>query len=232
MIRKTLFPPRVQDILRPPVIFMKPYYQDENTTIYLGDCREVLPQLKDEIHLTLTDPPYNVGLNYSDGDNRDDYETWTQEWFELCPQPFVVTPGMVNLTMWLKMQPPTWTCAWFKPNQCSPSALGGFNIWEPVLVYGKPKKRIGQDGWLYSIAQQREANGHPCPKFLPFWTKLLSSFLEEGQTVLDPFLGSGTTLKAARQLGCKAIGIEIEERYCQIAIEHLAQRTLEFTEAV
>lgn len=165
----------------------------------------------------------NVAQQFIEDFNLDDYVVANCSYILL---------DLEDEKMWLQMEAPTWTCAWFKPNQCSPSRIGGFSIWEPILVYGQPKKRVGQDGWVMPIATQRDVGNHPCPKFLPFWIKLLSSFIEPGQCVLDPFLGSSTTLNAARNLGCHAIGIEVEERYCQIAVERLAQQPLAFSEAI
>lgn len=69
-----------------------------------------------------------------------------------------------------------------------------------------------------------KGNNHPCPKPLRLFKWLLS--LHAGYTILDPFMGSGTTLVAAKQLGRKAVGIEIEERYCEIAVERLKQGVL------
>ena len=205
----------------------KPYFQDADVTIYHGTCIEILPLLA-PTGLVFTDPPYNVGKNYSDGDNRTDYAEWCKAWFALCPRPMVFTPGMVNLAMWLSIEKPRWVCAEFKPNQNSPSALNGFNVWEPILVYGRPCKPIGQDAWYSRVQIQRQSDvgDHPCPKFLPFWKTLLSAFSDADTLVLDPFMGSGTTLRAAKDLGRKAIGIEIEERYCEIAAKRMAQGVL------
>ena len=207
---------------------MKPYYEQDGITIFHGDCREILPTLKTgSIDLVLTDPPYNVGINYSNGDNRADYAEWTSQWFEACPRPLVVTPGMVNLSMWYAMQKPTWQCAWVKPNQCSPSALRGFNAWEPILVYGSVRKPVGHDVWTTVIqTNQRDVGDHPCPKDLRSWRKFVEVFSLDTDTILDPFMGSGTTLRAAKDLGRKAIGIEIEERYCEIAVKRLQQAVL------
>ncbi len=124
----------------------KPYYRDDAVAIYHSDCRLVLPLIPDKsIDLVLTDPPYNVGLNYSDGDENPNYMSWCENWLKLMPRPLFFTPGMVNLSMWYGIATPSWLMSWVKPNQCSPSGLGGFNTWEPILVYGKAKKHIGQD---------------------------------------------------------------------------------------
>ena len=206
---------------------MKPYYQEKGITIYHGDCREILPTLE-PVDLVVTDPPYNVGMDYCEGDERVDYVRWSQEWFQLAPRPLILTPGMVNLALWFGLAKPTHVCAWFKPNQCSPSALGGFNVWEPILVYGKLSKRVGQDAWSHPIATQPGLGEHPCPKSLSFWKTLMLAVSTEGQIILDPFLGTGTTTDAAKQLGRRAIGIEIEERYCEITANRLRQEVLNF----
>jgi DNA modification methylase len=205
---------------------MKPYYERDGIAIYHGDCREILPTLG-PVDIVIADPPYNVGLDYSDGDNRADYPEWTREWFSLCPRPLVVTPGTVNLAMWLAMEQPRWICPWVKPNQCSASALNGFNVWEPVLVYGKHRKPVGQDVWITKImTNQRDTGDHPCPKDLRSWRVLVEAFTLPGDLILDPFVGSGTTLRAAKDLGRRAIGIDIEERYCENAAKRLAQAVL------
>jgi site-specific DNA-methyltransferase (adenine-specific) len=205
---------------------MKPYYEQDGITIYHGDCRDILP-LIGGVDVTITDPPYNVGLNYSGGDNRSDYPEWTAQWFNLCPQPLVVTPGMVNLHMWFTMEKPRWICSWVKTNQCSSSAVGGFNVWEPVLIYGKQRKPVGQDAWVTSIrTNQQDTGDHPCPKDMKSWKAIVERFSLPDDTILDPFMGSGTTLRAAKDLGRKAIGIELEERYCEIAAKRLQQSVL------
>lgn len=206
---------------------MKPYYEEDGITIYHGDCRDILPGLQ-VCDVVLTDPPYNVGLEYCDGDARADYADWCKSWFSLIPRPAVFTCGSVNLGMWFAIEPPLWTCVWVKTNQNSFSKLGGPNMWEPVLVYGKPGKIVERDVWVVPIAGQDECEGHPCPKSLRFWKALTNSFTEEGQTILDPFAGSGTSLVAAKNLGRSAIGIEIEEKYCEIAAKRLSQKVLNF----
>lgn len=203
---------------------MTPYYQDDSVTIYHGDCRQVMPGLTAD--LTLTDPPYNVGVAYSEGDRRTDYPEWTAEWFALAPRPLVVTPGHANLSMWLAMERPRWVCAWVKPNQNSASALNGWNIWEPLLVYGKHRKPVGHDAWTVPIGLQADTGDHPCPKPVGLYRRLVEAFSLPTDTILDPFMGSGTTLVAAKDLGRKAIGIEIEERWCEQSALRCSQEVL------
>lgn len=164
---------------------MTPYYQENGLTLYHGDALEFLP-LVGPVTITITDPPYNVGMDYPTGDNRADYKEWSQLWFQAAPRPLVFTPGMVNLRMWYAIEAPYWLCAWFKINQASPSRLGGFNVWEPILVYGKPKKRIGHDAWNHLVSFREKEHGagdHPCPKTLGFWQRLIKAFTNQGDTV-------------------------------------------------
>ena len=208
---------------------LKPYYEEDGITIYNADCREVLPYLP-KVDLVLTDPPYNVGLDYCDGDRRADYEQWTRDWFRTCPRPAVLTPGVVNFQMWMAIESPEWVGVWHKSNQCSATTFGGYNAWEPIMFYGRIKKKLRTDAWSYPIVSQPECEPHPCPKLFRFWAQLLSDVSLESDRILDPFMGSGTTLVAAKQLGRRAIGIEIERKYCDIAIERLRQTVLKFDE--
>jgi site-specific DNA-methyltransferase (adenine-specific) len=73
--------------------------------------------------------------------------------------------------------------------------------------------------------------GHPCAYPIGLPLRCIKATTDEGDTVLDPFCGSGTTLEAAHRLGRKFIGIEIEERYCEIAAKRLSQEVLDFQEA-
>ena len=205
---------------------MSPYYQDDHVTLYHARWEDVPSDLL-RADVTITDPPYNVGLAYAEGDdNRPDYAEWTARWAHAVPWPLVVTPGHANLSLWLAMERPRWTCAWVKPNQNSPSALNGWNVWEPVLVYGKHRKPVGHDAWVHNIALQSDTGDHPCPKPIDFWRLLVSSFSLPTDTILDPFTGSGTTLVAAKSIGRKAVGIEMVERYCEVAAKRLSQEVL------
>jgi site-specific DNA-methyltransferase (adenine-specific) len=209
---------------------MKPYYEDEFVKIHHGDAREILPSLP-RVDLVLTDPPYgvNLGSNRPNSDikrqrgpylSTDDTPEFIQSVvvpvIQECIERFgrvVVTPG--NRCAWLYPQPTEIGCIFH------PAGNGicrwGFNMSHPILFYGKdPKMPNAYANGKISTATAK-ANGHPCPKPLEWMVWLVNRCSLEGETILDPFMGSGTTLRAAKDLGRKAIGIEIEERYCEIA---------------
>jgi len=79
---------------------------------------------------------------------------------------------------------------------------------------------------VWNLPPEREVNGHPCPFPVQIPQRLIASSCHPDGVVLDPFMGSGTTLRAAKDLGRNAIGIEIEEKYCEIAAERLRQGVL------
>jgi len=208
---------------------MIPYYDDGTCVIYHADCREILPGLRAD--LVFADPPYGVGLTYGQSytdDGGADYSTWMQ-WVAnqiriAAPLSFV-TPGIRNLWRWPAA---TWVLAWTKPGSTRRSDLGGFNEWEPVLMYGKRRIFNDQKRLPAGANHSADTGDHPCPKPLSLLRWLVEQGSDPESLVLDPFMGSGTTLRAAKDLGRKAIGIEIEERYCEIAAKRLGQEVLDF----
>ena len=209
---------------------MKPYYQDKWVTIYHGDCREILPQLDAKADLVLTDPPYNVGRAYlGANDRRDDYEQWCRKWFGLLPPTaIVISVGVANLPMWYRIQVPDWLFCWFKGNNMgSASKYTNIGLWEPFLMYGT--KRIGVDGCYCPIIPQKgDVGRHDCPKPEKLIAFLVGQ-LSDASLILDPFLGSGTTCYCAKKLNRYSIGIEIEERYCEIAARRCCQEVMELS---
>jgi DNA modification methylase len=212
---------------------MKPYYEHGGITIYHGDCRDILPLLSADV--VLTDPPFGIGLEY--GAFEDTPENVRALISDVVPMmrraaPAVfITPG-INM-MWAYPQP-DWVLAYFNKAGEKLSSWG-FTTWVPVLAYGKdPYLARGLGARPDSFGVGRPATyrppKHPCPKAPDVWQRLVQRACPEGCSVLDPFMGSGTTLVAAKQLGRQAIGIEIEERYCEIAANRLAQDVLDFAE--
>lgn len=143
-----------------------------------------------------------------------------------------ITPGMVSVPMWIAdIERTHFILAWTKANNMSRNYIGptsGYQCWEPVLVYGKAKQTVLRDWFDCPISTQAAAAGHPCPKPLKLMRYLVGALCPVGGTMLDPFMGSGSTLRAAKDLGRKAIGIEIEEKYCEIAAKRMAQEVLAF----
>jgi len=173
----------------------------------------------------VTDPPYGVGLQYGvHDDSPEAHWAWFRNVLALmrASAPVVVfthrQAALRELTDW------TWVCPWTKPMAFGHRIGKWLPHWEPIFVYGAPS-RVSFDVFTHNTAAP---NGHPAPKPEELILHLLDVF--HGETVLDPFMGSGTTLVAAKQLGRQAIGIEIEERYCEIAVKRLAQEVLPWHE--
>jgi DNA modification methylase len=198
----------------------RPYYEQDGITIYHGDCREVLPCLP-RIELIVTDPPYGVGLKYGKAVN-DSPETHF-EWFRPVLEQMRATATTVVFTHRVRaLQELTdWSHVgvWAKPMSFGYKINNWLGHWEPIFVYGKPDQ-VSFDVFTYNTTAP---NGHPVPKPEPLLLHLLKIFHGD---VLDPFMGSGTTLVAAKRLGRRAIGIEIDERYCEMAARRLAQGAL------
>jgi DNA modification methylase len=99
----------------------------------------------------------------------------------------------------------------------------GFNDWEPLLVYGKPKGLAMHDYMSIPNTERMGGNGHPCPKPEKWATWLIKRATKPGDLVIDPFMGSGTTLRAAKDLNRRAIGIDLSPKYCEIAKRRMSQ---------
>lgn len=212
-------------------------------TLYCGDCRDVLPVL-DQIHTVITDPPYGIeggtgGTSKARG--RGNYEGAftseddTPEFIASVVVPVVkscmalarsvvVTPGNKNFCLY--PQPDSFG-SMYQPQGTGAQRWGWCDS-QPIFYYGKsPIQGLRLEACTFRVVTADECqNGHPCPKPLSFITKLVGKASLEGETVLDPFMGSGTTGVACMGLGRKFVGIEIEPRYFEIACERVenAQR--------
>jgi DNA modification methylase len=211
---------------------MTPYYEDDAVTIYHGDCREILPAL-DDVGGIVTDPPYGVGYDYGNEylDVKGD-AYWEQfgEWMNAmrcCTDMITFTHRVTALRVLTDWD---WVSIWNKP-----LAMSGLNAlpimphWEPIFMYGvKMRKDIPRHFDVVSVNPQNARSSgheHPCPKPLGLMAELIRWTIPGG-LVVDPFMGSGTTLRAAKDLGRKAIGCDISERYCEIAAKRMAQEVL------
>ncbi len=206
---------------------MKPDYQtaDGRITLYCGDCLEILPGLEG-VDAVVTDPPYNVDFigkrtihnriasgGYESGDNA------------LGPTATVAAMAIAKrggvfpgLRMMFEYPKP------YEVGGVScPSGAGlnrwGFTTFHPILFYGQAQPHGRQSPSGFTSFETSEPNGHPCPKPLGWmeWAVCKSSI--EGETILDPFMGSGTTGVACVRTGRRFIGIEIEPKYFDIAVK-------------
>lgn len=207
-------------------------------TVLIADCIEYMKGMSDNsVDLTLTDPPYNaknIGPNartYSLGQMQlpeKEYKKFCKDWFKevkRISKTIVFTPGIANTHNYPQ---PFWQICWHKPASVSFNRMGGYNAWEPIFIYGKPKARIGQDYKLSNTMNLTPGlhKEHPCPKPLPLWTWLVQNFSSEGDLVFDPFIGSGTTALASKNLKRKYFGIDINPDYIEITNQRLRQEIL------
>jgi DNA modification methylase len=184
----------------------------------------------------ITDPPYNVQIDY--GTHKDDltdpqYQLFSDHWSDLARRHADVLlftpgtgrgPGMRNFLYWFLREPPHWILIWVKTNTVGHSSIGGFNAWEPIFLYGKPKKKVGQD--IYDIpltvqqdvADKRGNKLHPTPKQVSLWTAIIEDFTDAGDVILDPFVGSGTAVIAAEKSDRSCYGIELDPTYCDVIV--------------
>jgi DNA modification methylase len=218
---------------------MQPYYEHGGITIYHGDCRDVLQHVTYDV--VITDPPYGVEFKgkatkhtKASGGYDSFNDTTTNVESVVIPiiaslvstgQRAVVTPG--SRCMFRYPEPKSVGVIFF------PSGAGmnswGFTCSQPIYYYGKDPylaTRQGSRPDSFSSTERSEQNGHPCPKPIGTMRWLVRRGSLAGEMILDPFMGSGTTLLAAQLEGRKAIGIEIEERYCEIAAKRLQQEVL------
>jgi len=216
-----------------PGALPKPYYQDSACTIYHADCLEILPLLEPgSVDLVLTDPPYGVGKAGWDK-SFPPAPVWKLIRGVLATTgSLIVYPGEMNLPQKIELLASMfryeWVVPWYKPNAMQFGKTGyskhslawWFSNGEP---HAKPKMI---DVIIDPIEPKANKNGHPSPKTIGSVMPFLKHWTDEKQLILDPFMGSGTTLRAAKDLGRRAIGIEIEERYCEIAARRLEQEVL------
>jgi hypothetical protein len=184
-----------------------------------------------KVDLCLTDPPYNVGKEYETyEDNKEDIEyiKFSKTWFFLIRNycnVLAFTPGPTNIELWSLIEKPFWWVAWVKNNAMRWSKIGGMCCWEPICIYGKPKKKIPQDVYIVPITVQKDIVSndgsflHPTPKQIKLWCSIIDDFTDNGDIVLDIFGGSGTTLIACEKLGRIAYLQEIDAHYCDVIVK-------------
>ena len=215
---------------------MKPYYDDGRMTIYHGDCRNVLPSIE-SVDLIVTDPPYNVGKDYgtaSDSLDDTEYASFMDDVVKharrLCTSHAWVAPRY-KMAMWWALLPDAHEIV--IPMRAGNAIRQGWSSkYSIVLTVGIPTVLHPDDLWG-NIRHRgegyyfnEETFGHPGYTPYPIIAKTIATMAGPSSLVLDPFMGTGTTLRAAKDMNHRAIGIEIDERYCEIAVHRLAQEVL------
>src|SRR6266404_5081360 len=211
---------------------MKPYYEHDGIQIYCADCRDVIPTLE-PCDLIVTDPPYSVGRSETEFSASGNIAVALHLASEKAPVMAVFGTssgrGYEFVRSSIRALPHCRTLVWKRSYVNSPAA--GPWRWDLVMIhifgrgaFGRPLESslIETDG-TQSLAIEL---GHRSPVPREVMEKVIKPFAP--CTVLDPFCGSGSSLIAASLWKCKAIGIEIEEKYCEIAAKRLSQEVLDF----
>jgi site-specific DNA-methyltransferase (adenine-specific) len=230
---------------------MKPYYQDESVTIYNADCRDVLPTL-DKVDLVLTDPPYEKEAHTPMRRTRSVIEARSEQ--ESMPFGAITEELREWITGELAAACNGWALTfcqaeavgkysdmygsmyrrpmvWVKPDSAPQftgdrPAMGYESIIAAWCGDGRSEWNGGGRRGVFTENGSRHVSGHPTEKPVILIRKLIELFWLQG-AILDPFMGSGTTLRAAKDLSRKAIGIELEERYCEITANRMSQLVME-----
>lgn len=224
----------------------KPYYQQDGVTLYHADCREMLPTLRAD--LLCTDPPYGIGVSHAAkfnggagarrhysgifaGERRSIKRPRARDYGEYdwddAPPPRWVFDLMRERTRhqiifggnYFSLPPSRCWLVWDKDNggnQFADCEIAWTNFDKPVR-----KKKWRWNGFLQEDMKHKEQRVHRAQKPLPLMRWAIEQAPADCKLVLDPFAGSGTTLLAARDLGRDAIGIEMEEAFCEMAAKRL-----------
>jgi len=214
--------------------------------LWLGDCREVLPMIG-RVDAVVTDPPYGIGFHYeSYDDTRENLVALIESVF---PRLAALSENIFCLCgptqIGLYPQPEWVGCITW--DTTGTSGKYGYNQWTPLLCYGKDLEGFGNvngvtksdtlrihGGGGVGFQRSKCEQAHPCPKPLKLMELVINRFTKRGGTVMDPFMGSGTTGVACINQGRRFFGIEKEPKYFEIsckriahAVEHSKQRLFE-----
>lgn len=225
---------------------MQPYYQDSLVTLYHGDCREIISELS-AVRLVVTDPPYVFGIASTAKEGKAggwgdlmNSATWYADllrqfrrlvengggaaWIFNSWRSFPVLARAAYEAQWGVESLLVWDKQWIGPG----GSKGLRPSYELVALFASPTFAMANRGlpdiWQAQHSSYREF-GHPAEKPVDLLSRIIS---ESGPgAVCDPFAGSGSTLVAAKALGRRTIGIEIEERWCEVAANRCRQEVLD-----
>ena len=206
---------------------MKPYYESHGITIFHGDCHEIAPTIPEEIGAVISDPPYGIGhfkgpsgaavkgrkslrrnTHALHGDDR-----------PFDPSPWLAYPNVIlwGANHYAQRLPPGRWLVWDKLD-----GVRSFDSFSDVEIAWHKKtgaNRIFHYLWkgVCQAGEKGERRSHPTQKPIALMEWCIEQAGEVKPVILDPFCGSGSTLIAARKKSLRAVGIEIEERYCEAA---------------
>ena len=201
----------------------KPYYQRGPVTLYHGDCLELLPSLP-RVDAVVTDPPYGIGI--SSNPVRQAHEKFNWDDCPANPKTIEILSSFQNVVIWggNYFGLPATQCLliWDKQQPENFSLAMAEVAWTNLKLPAKMFR-------FRVVGYQKD---HPTQKPVPLIEWCIDYASTEGDTILDPFLGSGTTAVACIRTGRQCIGIELEEKYCEIAAKRcdreLDQKRLPF----
>ena len=211
---------------------MKPYFETKLGKLYHGSCEDILPEIE-TVDLVVTDPPYNTGRDY--GDFKDNlspekYEAWMRgvitKCLALAKNQAWVAPRY-KMKLFLTLLPKSHIIV-VQRGARGPFRGGWSDQFETILITGKPNKcevdlwtniRLKAEGYFF-----RE-NTYGYPGYTPQPIMFRCVELLSTKSALDPFFGTGTSGVVCEKLGRKWVGIELNEKYCEIAAKRIEQET-------
>lgn len=216
------------------------YYEDRACVIYHADCRDVLPSIDPmTVALVLTDPPYGVNERTNRRENGrgklaecNDFPPVHGDDEPFDPSHLLKFKRLVlfggNYYADKLPSSPSWI-VWDKrdgmnPNDNADVELAWSNTGGPARTYHHRWNGLVKD------SERDERRVHPTQKPISLMAWIINTRTQHGDLILDPYMGGGSTLRAAKDCGRRAIGIEIEERYCEVAAHRLSQEVLDLGE--
>lgn len=233
---------------------MQPYFEQEGITLYHGNSLDIMASMADEsFDAVITDPPYSerTHKNAKKNDSALGYgvkaihfDSFTEEMLfraynemSRLTKSWLISNIDYNFAFKFETEPPLGMTqkrigVWVKNNPMPQiSADRPSQGWEAISYLHKTGKRsIWNGGGLHGnyVTNLATPTGHPTPKPLSMVTSFVERFTNTGDVILDPFAGGGTTLLAARNLQRKAIGIELDEKYCELIANRIGQGSFDF----
>lgn len=221
------------------------YFRTDLGVLYCGDCISLLRDIP-IANVMISDLPYGVNYKYDIyNDTKENLQFIIKKIFTYPINRMALFTGITQMFEYPK---PDWILCWAW-NTTATYGKYGVNQWQPILCYGKDLKGFGSingvikgDLLFFSggsdigfLSDFKKNDGHPCPKPINVMQHFITRLSLQTDIILDPFFGSGTTGVACEKLNRKWIGIEISEKYCEIAKKRILQESQQlkmFTEEV